>query len=116
MVGRLRATPVSEGQWGRFLDTYVSRQDAAGVPLKGRAQALADRKRDALQQLYRRDPRVAPLDRHRPWGLPATNTHPHLLSPVRGTGRPERNMLGTVRGDFAKLDRTTLDTLARVLA
>src|SRR5690349_2552197 len=47
-VARLCATPVAEDQWFRFLDTYVSRHDPAGIPLKGRALTIADRKRDTL--------------------------------------------------------------------
>ncbi len=50
-VTRLCATTVDQAQWARFLDTYVSRHDRAGLPLKGRALTMADRKRDILQRL-----------------------------------------------------------------
>jgi hypothetical protein len=43
--------------------------------------------------------------------LQAVNTYEHHLSPVRGGGRAERNMLRTVTGDFADLDQATMRLL-----
>ncbi len=34
---------------------------------------------------------------------------------VRGTTRPERNMLRTVTGDFGNLDREVMNTLNKIL-
>lgn len=48
--------------------------------------------------------------------MQAVNTYEHHEGTVRGAPRPERNMLRTVTGDFAKLDRETLSTLQKVLA
>jgi phage/plasmid-like protein (TIGR03299 family) len=115
-IAWLCATPVREDQWSRFLDTYVSRHDVAGLPLKGRALTMADRKRDTLQRLYRHDPRVSPWADTAHGVLQAVNTYDHHEGIVRRAGRPERNMIRTITGDFAKLDRNTLSTLERVLA
>lgn len=46
----------------------------------------------------------------------AVNTFEHHESGIRGTTRPERNLLKTITGDFGKLDRNTLSTLNKVLA
>ena len=45
----------------------------------------------------------------------AVNTYEHHEGTVGGAGRPERNLLQTVTGDFATLDRGTLATLESVL-
>jgi phage/plasmid-like protein (TIGR03299 family) len=115
-VSRLCATPVSEDQRGRFLDTYVSQHDTAGLPLKGRTLAMSERKRDILQRLYHHDERVAPWAGTAHGVIQAVNTYEHHERIVRGAPRPERNMLRTITGDFAKLDRNTLSALNRVLA
>ena len=115
-VTELCATTVTEGQWERFLDTYVSRVDKTGVPLKGRALTLADKKRDTLQRLYRHDLRVSPWAGTAHGVIQAINTYEHHESIVRGAQRAERNMLRAIAGDFGRLDRITLSTLNRVLA
>jgi phage/plasmid-like protein (TIGR03299 family) len=115
-VAGLCATTVTEQQWGRFLDAYVSRVDKGGLPLKGRALTLADKKRDALQRLYRHDVRVSPWAGSAHGVVQAINTFEHHESTIRGAARAERNMLRAITGDFGRLDRTTLSTLNRVLA
>jgi hypothetical protein len=115
-VADLCATTVTDQQWGRFLDAYVSMVDKTGIPLKGRALTLADRKRDTLQRLYRHDLRVSPWAGTAHGVVQAINTYEHHESTVRGGQRAERNMLRTITGDFGKLDRSTLSTLHRVLA
>src|SRR4051794_11597417 len=115
-VARLCATPVREDQWRRFLDAHVSRHDAAGLPLKGRALTMADRKRDTLQRLYTHDQRVAPWAGTAHGVIQAVNTYEHHEGTIRGAERPERNMVRTITGDFGKLDRNTLSPLTGVLA
>jgi phage/plasmid-like protein (TIGR03299 family) len=115
-VARLCATPVRDDQWRQFLDTHVSRNDAAGLPLKGRALTMADRKRDTLQRLYRHDTRVSPWAGTAHGVIQAVNTYEHHEAIVRGAPRPERNMLKTITGDFGRLDHNTLSTLTKVLA
>lgn len=115
-VADLCSTTVTDQDWGRFLDAHVSRVDNSGIPLQGRALTLADKKRDTLQRLYRHDQRVAPWAGTAHGVLQAVNTYEHHESTVRGSSRPERNMLGAITGDFGKLDRTTLSTLREVLA
>jgi hypothetical protein len=108
---------VTQQGWDRFLDAHVPRADeTTGQALKGRALALADRKRDALNRLYRHDQRVAPWAGTAQGVVKAVNTYEHHEGIVRGASRPERNMLRTVTGDFGKVDRFTMATLERVLA
>jgi phage/plasmid-like protein (TIGR03299 family) len=116
-VATMCATAVSDAQWNAFLDAYVPRLDrATGTPLKGRSLTIADRKRDALKRLYRSDERVAPWAGTAHGVVQAVNTWEHHESTVRGTARPERNMLRTVTGDFGRLDRNTMKVLHAVLA
>lgn len=115
-ISRLCRTEVSQDQWADFLDAYVSRHDARGIPLKGRALTMADNKRESLQKLYRHDPRVAPWAGTAHGVMAAVNTYEHHEGTVRGVTRPERNMLRTVSGDFARVDRDTLRVLEGVIA
>ena len=85
-------------------------------PLTGRARTLADKKRDTLQRLYWHDLRVNPWAGTAYGVVQAVNTYEHYEGVVRGTSRPERNMLRTISGDFGQLDRTTWATLEGVLA
>ena len=48
--------------------------------------------------------------------LQAVNSYEHHLSPMRGTSRPQRNMLRTVSGRYDSLDRAAWQTLEKVLA
>ena len=115
-ISALCATTVTPAAWGRFLDAYVPRHDPNGQPLSGKALTLADKKRDTLQRLYNHDPRVAPWNRTAHGVIQATNTYEHHEGTIRGTTRPERNMLRTITGDFAKTDREATATLEKVLA
>jgi phage/plasmid-like protein (TIGR03299 family) len=114
-IARLCQTIVRQDQWAKFLDVYVSRYDERGVPLKGRALTMADNKREMLQRLYSHDHRVAPWAGTAHGVLAAVNTYEHHEGIVRGATRPERNMLRTVTGDFARVDRDTLKVLDAVL-
>jgi hypothetical protein len=88
----------------------MSRSSAAArvlsSALKGRALTMADRKRDTLQRLYRHDPRVCPWSGSAHGVIQAVNTYEHHEAIVRGTKRPERNMLRTITGDFANSTAT----------
>jgi phage/plasmid-like protein (TIGR03299 family) len=60
-VASLCATTVSDSEWRHFLDRLVPRVDPkTSRLLEGRALGMADRKRETIDGLYRRDPRVAP--------------------------------------------------------
>lgn len=115
-VAQLCATTVTPRQWGTFLDRHVPERDAGGMPLKGRALTLAQKKRAALERLYSHDDRVAPWAGTAHGVLQAINTYEHHEGTVRGATRAERNMLRTVTGDFAALDMNTWKELALVLA
>lgn len=114
-VATLCATTVPPTKWECFLDAHVPRADQAGQLLTGRTLAMADRKRNALNRLYRYDERVAPWAGTAQGVVKAVNTYEHHESTVRGATRPERNMLRAVTGEFGRLDRTTLETLQQVL-
>ena len=77
---------------------------------------MAERKREVLQRLWRRDGRVSPWAGTTHGVLQAVNTYEHHESAVRGRPRHERNMLRAITGDFGKLGRTTVSTLTKVLA
>ncbi|MFH5823652.1 DUF932 domain-containing protein [Georgenia sp. AZ-5] len=114
-VARLCRIDVDRATWGRFLDSWVPMTDLRGAPLGKRATALAEKKRQALAGLYAHDKRVAP------WGgtahavLQAVNTYEHHASPARSS-RAQRNMLRTVTGGYAALDKAVWRSLERVLA
>lgn len=115
-VATLCAITVTQDHWAKFLNAHVNRTDAkTGQLLKGRALAMADRKRDALNRLYWYDHRVAPWAGTAHGVVQAVNTYEHHEGIVRGAARPERNMLRTVTGDFGKLDRMTMTTLEKVM-
>ena len=73
-------------------------------------------KRDALERLYARDHRVSPWAGTAYGVIQAVNTYEHHEGIVRGSTRAERNMLKTVRGDFADCDRAAWRALEEVLA
>ena len=114
-VATLCAIPVTDQQWGSFLDTYVSRIDKAGLPLAGRALTLADKKRATLRRLYRHDGRVSPWAGTAHGVVQAVNTYEHHEGTVRGSRRPERNMLRAVTGEWGRIDKGAYEALRRVL-
>ena len=106
---------MTPAQWQQFLDLAVPRTGAEGHPLTGRSLTMADTKRCALERLYAHDDRVAPWAGTAHGVLQAVNTFEHHEGIVRGTTRPERNMLRTISGDYTALDRGTWDTLVEIL-
>jgi len=115
-IATLCATEVRSDQWARFLDQHVVMTGEHEQPLTGRALTMANTKRDTLNRLYRTDPRVAPWTGTAHGVLQAVNTYEHHEGIVRGSTRPERNMLRTITGDFAQADRAAWGQLAAVLA
>lgn len=114
-VRTLCATAVTDKAWEMFLDSYVPRV-RNGLPVTGKTLTLTDKKRDALNRLYRHDQRVAPWAGTAHGVIQAVNTWEHHEGTVRGTTRAERNMMRTVTGDFGKTDRQALDALNRIIA
>jgi phage/plasmid-like protein (TIGR03299 family) len=114
-VAELCRIEVTQAQWVRFLDLHVPTGDDTGSKLAGRSLTMAENKRSTLNKLYEHDLRVAPWAGTAHGVLQAVNTFEHHEATVRGSGRAERNMLRTVTGDFGQLDRSTWDTLDRVL-
>ncbi len=92
------------------------RTDQKGQRLTGRSLTMAENKRDTLNRLYTRDPRVAPWAGTAHGVLQAVNTYEHHEGIIRGATRAERNMLRTLTGDFAQLDHTSWNTMSQILA
>jgi phage/plasmid-like protein (TIGR03299 family) len=114
-VKQLCAIEVTQLHWDQFLGVWVPLVDDHGEPLSGRSKTMAEKKRAVLQKLYRHDDRVAPWVSSAHGVLQAVNTMEHHEGIRRGTTRPERNMLRTVTGGFANLDREVMNTLNKVL-
>ncbi|MCK6209561.1 DUF932 domain-containing protein [Georgenia sp. EYE_87] len=114
-IRRLCRIDVDRRTWSRFLDSWVPLKGPRDEPLPPRALKHAERKREAIDELYVHDRRVEP------WGgtahavLQAVNTYEHHASPMRGPSRAQRNMLRTVDGTYASLDRAVWSALERVL-
>lgn len=115
-VARLCRIEVDHRTWSRFLDSWVPRTAADGARLAPQAARMAERKREALAGLYAHDQRAAPWAGTAHAVLQAVNTYEHHLSPMRGSSRPQRNMLRTVSGRYDSLDRAAWQTLEKVLA
>ncbi|WP_447925127.1 DUF932 domain-containing protein [Georgenia muralis] len=115
-VATLCRVRVERRTWDRFLDSWVPRTDPAGQPLTGKSATLADRKRQAIADLYTADPWVAPWAGTAHAVLQAVNTYEHHGKAVRGATRAERNMLRTVTGDFDTVDAAVWATLQQALA
>jgi phage/plasmid-like protein (TIGR03299 family) len=110
-VEELTNTTVTDAQWTKFLDETIP------VPTEdGRSKTIATNKREGLVNLWDNDLRVAPW-RNTAWGVvQAVNTAQHHVWTAKGGTRAERNALLAVQGGFDKLDATTAETLAKVLA
>ena len=114
-VQLLCATPVSNQDWQAFLDTHIPQVTPTGQPLTGRASTHAERKREVLQQLWTSDPRVSPWTGTAHDVLQTVNTYDHHEGIVGGGDQAERNSLKTITDGYRDLDRTTLQSLTRVL-
>lgn len=105
------ATTVTDKQWFAFLDAWSPLPDE-----KGSALTRSENRRDEIQDLYRRDPRVAPWSGTAFGVVQAVNTWTHHFQEVRGSTRQERNMERTVSGKVDALDADTLGKLNLVLS
>ncbi|MFH5822259.1 DUF932 domain-containing protein [Georgenia sp. AZ-5] len=115
-VAALCRIRVDHRTFARFLDAWAPTVDGTGDRLTGKALTLAVRKREAITQMHSHDSWVTPWAGTAHAVLQAVNTYEHHARPVRGTTRPERNMLRTVTGDFAATDHRAWHTLQQVLA
>lgn len=115
-VKTLCAQKVTDKQWEAFLGAHAPIEDVNGDPKKGRTLTLATAKREVLTQLWNNDNRVSPW-RNSAWGVvQAVNTYTHHYSSVRGMSRTERNDRLAVFGEIDATDRSTVATLADILA
>lgn len=110
-VAELCAITVTDKQWSAFLDSL------APIPTdEGRAKTMATNKREAIDNLYRHDMRVAPWSGSAYGVVQAVNTYTHHSQTVRNVSRGERNMSRAIMGNVDALDMSTLATLTAVLA
>ncbi|WP_418607096.1 DUF932 domain-containing protein [Georgenia sp. SUBG003] len=114
-IRRLCEVEVDRATWSRFLDSWVPLQGPLGEDLPRRALKLAEQKRETIDDLYRHDGRAQPWAGTAHAVLQAVNTYEHHSSPMRGSSRAQRNMLRTVDGTYASLDRAAWAALQRVL-
>ena len=77
---------------------------------------MADNKRDALEQLYRHDNRVAPWAGTAQGVLQAVNTYEHHEGTVRGATRAERNLVNAINGTTTTDDRLALAQLMALVS
>ena len=113
-VAELCAVEVTDKQWDEFLAAHLG--DKPDPARSVRSANSYDRHREALTSLYRHDNRVAPWAGTAFGVVQAVNTYEQHVKNVKGADRAERNMDKMVRGEFDKLDTTTLDQLNLVLA
>lgn len=126
-VAELCDMTVTDDQWTEFLEATAPSMKSDGSGLKtGAGATRAANKRTALDDLWRKDIRVAPWAGSA-WGVvQAVNTYTHWVQSVNGESkadddaaatavRLERNMDMTVTGGFDKLDADTFGTLQSIL-
>lgn len=83
---------------------------------EGRGRTFAQNKRDQWMNVYTSDPMASPW-KGTAFGVVQThNTYDHWFTPVRGTGRSERNMWRAINGKRMETDREIVSALERVLA
>jgi len=95
--------------WSQLLDATCAVDGGAKT---SRSATLAGTKREALERLYRFDPRCAPWQNTALGVLQAFNTWSTHEQTVRNTERAERTMLRVITGSAAKADTDVLERLA----
>lgn len=101
---------VSDKQWAEFLDLHVPIPEE-----KGRAKTIATNKHDALNELYFKDPRVAPWAGSE-WGaLMSVSTFDQHEASFKGTNRVERNALAFLEGKTTRQEAEARRVLESVL-
>lgn len=118
-IKSLCAEKVSEQQWGEILKALapspVLAPNADGTPAKSRSIAIAENKREQLDQLYRYDSRACPW-MGSAWGaFQAASTWQQHYSTVRGDFRGARNFENLVNGKGAAKDGGFLKVIGQVI-
>ena len=111
----LCTTQVSNQGWQAFLDTHIPPGHTHWAAPHG--PGIHSRRPQACgaAAAVDRDPRVSPWTGTAHGVLQAVNTYDHYEGIVRGADRAERNSLKTLTDGYRDLDRTTLQTLNKVL-
>jgi phage/plasmid-like protein (TIGR03299 family) len=119
-IDTLCRRPVSEAQFQKFLATLVPLPEKNDLDINKRdystrTATIAARKREALNELYRQDGRVAPWQGTAFGVLQAVNTYQHHIAPQRkAESRYLRNMENVVTGKMADNDADAMQLLAKI--
>jgi phage/plasmid-like protein (TIGR03299 family) len=114
-IARLTQIDVSDRAWSAFLDAHVELPELPAGKATSRSYGMAERKREALTQLWNNDNRVSPW-RGTGFGVvQAVNTHAHHIATVRNAERAERNQANTIDGTWTRLFDTTVSDLNKAL-
>lgn len=81
----------------------------------GRGKTLVTNKRDQWMNIYTSDPMAAPWTGTAFGVVQTHNTYDHWFTPVRGTGRSERNTWRAINGKRTEADREIVQALESVL-
>lgn len=110
-------TPVPTPTWHAFLDRWTPTTDGkTGEALTGRSLTMAENKRDALQDLWVSDVRVAPW-KNTVFGVSqAVTTYGQHMSIVRNVSRIERNAVNLMNGKAQEEETRALSVLREVMA
>jgi phage/plasmid-like protein (TIGR03299 family) len=113
----LQDIDVSDKAWEQFLDVHVPMPEMKSPDKPGRGWTLAENKRNALDRLYLRDPKVSPWNGTAFGVVQAVNTWRTWEGTVRKAtgGRLERNLTNDVTEAGSKEDLKVLDDLSSVL-
>lgn len=103
-------TFVTDREFLKFVEAYSPAPEE-----KGRAKTLAEKKQELLIDLWREDERVAPWRGTEFGVIQAVNTYETHLASFKGDSRKDRNMLKTMRGEWADVSANAHKVLASVL-
>lgn len=125
-ISTLCATDVTEAQWSQFVDEWCPLPEKAvtkgGGP--GASWTRASNRRDFIDALYHSDKRVSAWSGTAFGVLQAVNTYANHHVMVQDKSgdemgetatRVQRNMLRTVAGKWGEIDKSTLETLDKIL-
>lgn len=117
VISDLQGIDVSDKAWEQFLDVHVPMPEMKSPAKPGRGWTLAENKRNALDRLYVKDPKVAPWAGTAFGVVQAVNTWRTWEGTVRNVagGRLERNLTNDVTGAGSKEDVKVLEDLGNVL-
>lgn len=112
-IQALCETEVTDREWDAFLEATFFPN---GRPEKGRGLTLNENRKQAVDEMYRVDDRVAPWNGTAFGVLQAMNTYQHHEASIQGDDRVGRNAEKMLSGEWDKFDGQVLKTLDKVLS